>query len=126
LRDELVRRAREGGGLEVCGILAGRGDKAERVLPIRNAHPEPARRYQMDPREQLRAYREIEDAGLEVVAYYHSHPDGARGELSATDLAAATEGGYALYALVHRGVVHAFAVRDAAARPVPVEVTDSA
>jgi len=27
----------------------------------------------MDPMDQLRAYDEIEDLGLDVVAYYHSH-----------------------------------------------------
>lgn len=98
----------------------------DRVFPIRNTHAEPARRYEMDPREQLQAYRAIEEAGLDVVAYYHSHPDFAAGELSATDLSQATESAYALYVLVHRGAVHAFAVDDGAARAVPVEITDRA
>ena len=80
------------------------------------------RRYRMDPQGQLHAYRAIEALGLAVVAYYHSHPDFAKGELSATDLGEATEGDYALYALVHGGTVHAFAVADGAARPVPVDV----
>ncbi len=30
-------------------------------------------RYEMDGREQLRVYNEIEDAGLELGAIYHSH-----------------------------------------------------
>ena len=124
LHDELLTLARDGAGLEVCGIIAGRGEDAERVVPVRNAHPEPARRYEMDPRDQLNAYRAIEDAGQAVVAYYHSHPDHAHGELSATDLALATEGSYALYALVHRDAVRAFAVSDGRAREVPVELID--
>jgi len=107
-------------------MLAGKDDRAERVFRIRNAHPEPARRYQMDPLDQLRAYREIEEADLAVVAYYHSHPDFAKGELSATDLAQATEGDYALYALVHQRIVYAFAVENGSAREVPVEVTEPA
>ena len=96
------------------------------MFPIRNEHADAERRYRMDPREQLHAYRAIEDAGLDVVAYYHSHPDFAKGELSATDLAQATEGAYALYVLVHRGGVRAFAVDGGAAREVPVEVSDRA
>ena len=94
------------------------------MLPVRNAHPDPQRRYLMDPREQLHAYRAIEDAGLEVIAYYHSHPDFAKGELSATDLAQATEGDYALYVLVHRNAVHAFAIDGGVARAVAVDVID--
>ena len=76
----------------------------------------------MDPLEQLHAYRAIEDAGLDVVAYYHSHPDVARPTLSATDLAQATEGDYALYVLIQGGAVYAFAV-DRGKEParVPVE-----
>jgi proteasome lid subunit RPN8/RPN11 len=109
----------------VSGILAGTGERVERVFPVRNTHADPQRRYQMDPRDQLQAYRDIEDAGLEVIAYYHSHPDFAKGELSATDLAQATEGGYALYALVHRGAVHAFAVDAGSARAVPVEISQT-
>lgn len=76
----------------------------------------------MDAVGQLHAYRAIEDDGHEVVAYYHSHPDFAKGELSATDLGQATEGEYALYALVHRGRLHAFAVDGGAQRPVPVVI----
>lgn len=108
----------------MCGILAGNGDRATRVFPIRNAHPDAQRRYAMDPRDQLHAYRAIEDADLTVIAYYHSHPDSAKGELSATDLAQATEGDYALYALVHRGALRAFAVDAGTAREVPVEITE--
>lgn len=81
----------------------------------------------MDPLQQLHAYRDIEDAGLAVVAYYHSHPDFARPALSQTDLAAATEGDYALYALVHGGEVYAFALdRGRLPAAVPVETTDRA
>jgi proteasome lid subunit RPN8/RPN11 len=124
--DEILQHVAAGGGLEVSGILAGKRERVERVFPIRNAHADPERRYQMDPREQLHAYRAIEDAGMDVVAYYHSHPDFAKGELSATDLAQATEGDYALYALVHRGALRAFAVERGVAREVPVEVSERA
>jgi proteasome lid subunit RPN8/RPN11 len=102
--------------------LAGRAEVVERIFPIDNVHADPVHRYEMDPLQQLRAYRDIEDAGLEVLAYYHSHPDFAQPRLSPTDLTQATEGDYALYALIHGGEVRAFALeRGSGPRPVPVE-----
>ena len=37
-------------------------------------HPTPTTRYEIDPREQLKAFRAIDAAGEELVAIYHSHP----------------------------------------------------
>jgi proteasome lid subunit RPN8/RPN11 len=47
------------------------------VFPaITNLEDERARdRYLMDPRDQMRIQRECDDAGLDIVGYYHSHPD---------------------------------------------------
>ncbi len=93
LRDELIAHARAGNPDEVCGMLAGRDGRVERVFSVRNAAdevgadsgvfrdratqaPAPGRRpvhYYMDPLDQLRVYREIDDLDLDVVAYYHSH-----------------------------------------------------
>ena len=67
---------------EVCGILAGvDGDDASRQ--IREAHPlanvapphERARRFKIDPREHLLLERALEQRGLSVLGFYHSHPD---------------------------------------------------
>jgi proteasome lid subunit RPN8/RPN11 len=93
LRQELMDHARQGDPDEVCGMLAGRDGRIERVFPVRNAADEitadqsvfldrethvatAGRRpvhYYMDPLDQLRVYREIDDLDLDVVAYYHSH-----------------------------------------------------
>ena len=32
-------------------------------------------RYEMDPRDQIRIERDADAAGLEIVGYYHTHPD---------------------------------------------------
>ena len=32
----------------------------------------------MDPRDQLRVYNELDDLGLDLVGYYHSHTPHAR------------------------------------------------
>jgi len=93
VRDEILARAREGAPEEVCGVLAGRrdGDDARVVArhPAENVADDPRTRYEIDPREQLELLEAIDDAGREVVGFYHSHPRGPP-EPSATDAAEAT------------------------------------
>ncbi len=60
---------------ESCGLLAGKGDLVEKVLPITNQAHSPTR-YRMQPEEQLRAFNEIEISGLDLVGIFHSHPAG--------------------------------------------------
>lgn len=67
---------------ECCGVLVGRllpGDKGilvERVLPVDNARRDSrGNRYLIDPETVLAAEKEARAAKLEVVGYYHSHPD---------------------------------------------------
>ncbi len=70
--------------LEACGILGGRSDAVELVLPVRNAAASKVR-FRMDPTAQLRAMTQIEQEGLEMLAIFHSHPKGPS-EPSATDI----------------------------------------
>ncbi len=61
---------------EVVGILAGRGARATRAVPLRNENAErPATRYRVDGLALFRAEAALEADGLEVLGYYHSHPD---------------------------------------------------
>lgn len=81
MRDEVVRWAPE----EACGLLAGPSlGQIERVFPVTNRLHSPSR-FEMEPREQIRAFLEIEAAGIELVAMYHSHPTGPANP-SPTDL----------------------------------------
>jgi proteasome lid subunit RPN8/RPN11 len=69
---------------EVCGFLLRRGG-ALHVVPVTNAadryhaadpasFPRTSRdSYLMDPKEQLRVYRELEVGGVAVAAVWHSH-----------------------------------------------------
>ncbi len=61
---------------EACGFVAGRGQQVEQVLPVRNISPR-RDRFQMDPAEQWAGMRTIEDAALELLGIYHSHPQGS-------------------------------------------------
>jgi proteasome lid subunit RPN8/RPN11 len=63
---------------EICGFMLGpKGDgEVTEVRPARNIIVERSRdRYEIDPRDHIRTQREADAAGLDIVGYYHSHPD---------------------------------------------------
>ena len=63
---------------EICGVMIGpHGEStATEVKRANNIVVERARdRYEIDPRDHIRIQREADDAGLDIVGYYHSHPD---------------------------------------------------
>jgi len=68
---------------ECCGALFGRAldasggaREAVRAAPAENARREErARRYLLGPEAVLRLEAEAARAGLEVIGFYHSHPD---------------------------------------------------
>ncbi|MEW6503505.1 MAG: M67 family metallopeptidase [Chloroflexota bacterium] len=60
---------------EACGMLGGRGDQVEVVIPITNQAHSPVR-YYMDPVEMLKAFEWLEENHLEMLATFHSHPMG--------------------------------------------------
>lgn len=91
---------------ESCGVLLGRmGAKAE----VLEAHPAPNidrerahDRYLMDPRRQLDIEKDARRRGLDVVGYFHSHPDHPS-KASATDLERSWEGMLYLIVSVRQG-----------------------
>lgn len=70
--DRMVAHARAGLPNEACGVLAGVDGKVSRLYPMRNAEESPVV-YRFDEREQLEVFGEVEERGLELVAFYHSH-----------------------------------------------------
>ena len=79
---------------EACGLLAGKVGTVHEVFAITN-QLRSRNRFRMEPKEQLRAFGEIESKGLELLGIYHSHPGrqgtahGSRAGLSETDIAEA-------------------------------------
>jgi len=79
--DELERlhaHARDGYPHEVVGILAGNRDTGTvvRVHPLINERADsPQNRYKVSGLVVHRAEQALDAEGLEVVGYYHSHPD---------------------------------------------------
>jgi proteasome lid subunit RPN8/RPN11 len=67
---------------ECCGLLLGRFDEintksVSEIYPISNAREETAKRnrFLILPGEIMRGERYAETMGLEIVGFYHSHPD---------------------------------------------------
>ena len=81
---------------ECCGVLLGKANGSERkvseVVSLKNLRHDPARaqellpvddqnketdrnRFLIDPLEQLRVEKGARVRGVEVLGYYHSHPD---------------------------------------------------
>jgi proteasome lid subunit RPN8/RPN11 len=61
---------------EICGLMLGTDRVVTDVRRARNIIVERSRdRYEIDPLDQIRIQREADAAGLDIVGYYHSHPD---------------------------------------------------
>ncbi len=74
VRDMIIAHARRDHPDEACGIVAGPAgsDRPERVIEMTNA-ARSMTRYEFEPAEQLRVYREMDDRDEEPVVVYHSH-----------------------------------------------------
>lgn len=78
---------------ECCGVLLGRsGDDSravEQTVRCGNTRSDsPHNRYHIAPQELVRIQRQARETGLEIVGFYHSHPDHPA-QWSRTDLAEA-------------------------------------
>ena len=100
IRDAQIELIRQHGASaypsECCGVILGEVNgeckKVEEIVPLRNLRNDPARaqellpvddpareternRFLLDPLDQLRVEKNARARGLEVLGYYHSHPD---------------------------------------------------
>ena len=63
---------------ECCGVMAGRTGKIKEVqhlIPMPNRRTDDPHRYLIAPEDLRRVTLELQRAGLEILGYYHSHPD---------------------------------------------------
>jgi proteasome lid subunit RPN8/RPN11 len=73
--------ARDGYPEEICGVLVGSADGAAersivRVVPVGNAREDERNRRYLISAETLRGIESAANSdGLDVVGFYHSHPD---------------------------------------------------
>lgn len=106
LVNALLRHAQQSPEAEVCGLIGAAGDVPQRCYPVPNIASAPRRLFQMDPRAQIDALRQMRARNESLFGIYHSHPH-SPALPSLTDI---TEAGYpdALYLIISlntRGVL---------------------
>ncbi len=124
VHDEMVAHALEERPYEACGLLAGQGDEVSTLFRARNKERS-AVRYEVEPADLLRIFREIDDADLEHVGIYHSHTH-TKAYPSATDIRLAyyPDAVYFIVTVMDERdpQVRAFRVREGQVSEEPVEV----
>ncbi len=112
--DEIIAQAREEAPNECCGVLGGRDGRVEKLFRAVNAEKSPYR-YNVDPHDLLRIYRECDANGWDFLAIYHSHTH-TEAYPSPTDvrLAAWPESTYIIVSLAdpENPVLRAFRIQD--------------
>jgi [CysO sulfur-carrier protein]-S-L-cysteine hydrolase len=124
--DEMVAHALDERPFECCGVLAGSGGAVTRSHRTKNAADLFGIRYEIEPGEFLRVNREIDDADLDLLGVYHSHPF-TRAYPSATDVGQAWEGlVYVIVSLTDflAPVVKAFTIADGQVSEQPIEMVE--
>lgn len=111
-------------------IGAAGSDRPTRLVQMINADRSPTF-FRFDPQEQLRLYREMDDAGEEIVVVYHSHT-ATEAYPSRTDisLAAEPQAHYVLVSTAESGnqdgpvEVRSYRILDGAVAEEEIEITE--
>ncbi|HVM03424.1 MAG TPA: M67 family metallopeptidase [Acidimicrobiales bacterium] len=111
---------------EGCGLLGGTPDPARATVcyPTRNVEAS-ARLYTVDPLQHLKADRDAEARGLQLIGVFHSHTH-TEAYPSPTDVAQAPDPAwhYVVVSLRHaEPVVRSFRILDGAVEEEQVELT---
>ena len=80
LLEEIRRHGAAAYPAECCGVMVGRSGDTDakevvRLWPVVNRRTDDPHRYLIAPDDLRRLEREVQGKGLEIVGYYHSHPD---------------------------------------------------
>lgn len=125
LVNQILHQAQSSPDVEVCGLIAGKGGRPLRAIPIPNVADQPQRLFAMDPALQIDAQRRMREQGEYLFGIYHSHPQ-SPAEPSDTDLqqAAYPEALYIIVSLRTKGVLEmrGFRLRDGHATQVHLEI----
>lgn len=101
-------------GPERCGILRGRGTRVVRIDLTENVAADPLTHFEIDPAALIAAHRSARRRGaLEILGWFHSHPQGAP-EPSPTDAASAAADG-SLWLIAGRGTARLYRAVDSGA-----------
>jgi proteasome lid subunit RPN8/RPN11 len=103
---QIYAHAKETYPYECCGFLLGDFDDGGLVHKVRqatNQNQDRTDRFIISPEEFAQTQFAADEAGLEIIGIYHSHPDWPPIP-SQTDMASAWEDVYYLIASVHEGM----------------------
>jgi len=110
---------------ECCGLLAGRDGVITHVFQAENVASDPAKSYEIAPREIFQMMREFRAAGLDFLGIYHSHPSGEN-QPSARDIELAYYSEETYVILSPRAdaakPVRAFSIRDGRAIELEIQI----
>ncbi|AOS62122.1 Mov34/MPN/PAD-1 family protein [Actinoalloteichus hymeniacidonis] len=129
LVDAVVAHARRDHPDEACGVIAGpeHSDRPERLIEMTNIERSPTF-YRFDSKEQLRVWREMDEADEAPVVVYHSHT-ATEAYPSRTDVSYAGEPNahYVLVSTRHpeEHEFRSFRIVDGQITEEPVEVVES-
>lgn len=73
LYEEILAHAQAHLEAEVCGMLGGRDGRVEEVYRARNIAENPRTRFKIDPHDIAAISDKVEDRGMELIGFYHSH-----------------------------------------------------
>lgn len=122
--DEMIAHAVGDAPNECCGIIAGGEGVATKLFRAKNSEASPYR-YNVDPNDLFRIFRECEANDWSFLAIYHSHT-ASEAYPSATDVRLAKNWPDAYYILVSledrdQPIVRAFRIEDATVTEEPID-----
>ncbi|MFZ5864149.1 MAG: M67 family metallopeptidase [Nitrospirota bacterium] len=121
----MIAHAEEAYPEECCGLLAGTDGVPSHVYRVHNIHDTPRVFFEMAPKEQFWAFKNMRHNGQDLVAIYHSHPETpARPSPSDIRLAYDPEPYYLLVSLQQRDTpdLRAYRIVDGRVSEEPVEI----
>jgi proteasome lid subunit RPN8/RPN11 len=70
---KIIEHAKSEYPKEACGILSGRDETVRTVYRAKNIASS-STEFEIDPEEQYKIFKDIEEKNLEILGIYHSHP----------------------------------------------------
>ncbi|MHC4643847.1 MAG: M67 family metallopeptidase [Planctomycetota bacterium] len=124
--EQMVVQTRAEAPIEACGILAGRESRVEKLYKMTNADRR-SDHFMMEPKEQFKMIKDIREAGLEMLAIYHSHPETpARPSSEDLRLALTPDVTYVIVSLANgdHPAMKGFLIEKGSVTEVPVKITE--
>lgn len=72
--NQLLEQALSTPEREICGLIASHEGRPTHCYPVVNIANQPRKQFQLDPKQQIAAMRQIREQGEVLFAIYHSHP----------------------------------------------------